>query len=387
VVLKLNDRTAQGILGYTGKAPRWGIAFKFAAEQVTTIVEDIVLQLGRTGVLTPVAHLRPVLVAGSTVSRATLHNFDEINRLDIRIGDTVILQKAGDVIPDIVSVLIEMRTGKEKIFKFPTHFPLCGGDGSVERVPGQSAYRCVYKNSFAQQKRKLYYFVSKKVFNIDGLGPKVIDALLDADLISNFDDIFTLKRGDLEALPRFGDKSIDNLLSSIEKSRSISLGRFIAGLSIEQVGEETALDLANYFKTAEKFEGATEEELQNLNGVGPVVAKAVVEWFNPPAGGKENRKLYENLLKQVIIQKVPPQARDEKQKLFEKTFVLTGTLETMSRDEAKDKIRSNGGEVSSSVSKNTSYVLAGAEAGEKIQKAEKLGVEILTEKQFLNLLT
>ncbi len=380
IVVKVNNREYQDVLGYTGKAPRFGIAFKFTAEQVTTIVEDITLQIGRTGVLTPVAHLRPVLVAGSTVSRATLHNEDEIKRLDVRIGDTVVLQKAGDVIPDIVSVVKELRSGKEKMFKFPTHFALCGGDGRVERIPGQVAYRCVNKNSFAQQKRKLYHFVSKHVFDIDGCGPRVVDALLEAGLISNFDDIFSLKRGDLESLPRFGEKSVENLLNSIEKAKDVTLARFIAGLSIGQVGEETAIDLANYFKTAEKFEGATFDELQNLNGVGPIVAESVIEWFKD----KENKKLFGNLLKQVHIKSVQGQTLHKK--LAGKTFVLTGSLESMSRDEAKDKIRALGGEISSSVSKNTSFVVAGSEAGEKLAKAEQLGVKILNEKEFLNML-
>ncbi|MDB5254037.1 MAG: ligase, NAD-dependent [Parcubacteria group bacterium] len=380
VVLKLNERRAQQILGYTGKAPRWGIAFKFAAEQVTTVVEDIVLQLGRTGVLTPVAHLRPVTVAGSTVSRATLHNEDEIKRLDVRIGDTVILQKAGDVIPDIVSVVKEMRTGKEKPFIFPTHVAVCGGDGRIERIPGQAAYRCVNKNSFGIQKRKLYHFTSKHVFNIDGLGPKIIDALLQVELISTFDDIFTLKKGDLEALPRFGEKSVDNLLRSIEKARNVTFARFIASLSIPQVGEETARDLAQHFKTPEKFEKATEAELEALNGVGPVVAAAVVEWFKE----KENRELYKKLLHQVRVE--PERAAAKKGTLSGLTFVLTGTLPTLSRDEAGDMIRAEGGKVSGSVSKNTSFVLAGEEAGEKLDTAMKLGVKVIDEKEFLNML-
>lgn len=383
VVVKVNSRQYQETLGYTGKAPRWGIAFKFKAEQVTTVVEDITLQIGRTGVLTPVAVLRPVLVAGSTVSRATLHNEDEIRRLDVRIGDTVVLQKAGDVIPDIVSVVRELRTGREKEFKFPNHFPLCGGDGSIERIPGQVAYRCVAKNSFAQQKRKLYHFVSKHVFDIDGMGPKVVDALLEAGIISNFDDIFTIKKGDLEVLPRFGEKSINNLLESINKARSVSLARFIASLSISQVGEETAIDLAEHFKTAERFAKATAEELTNLNGVGPIIAREIITWFKD----KENKKLFERLLKQIKI-KIGQHSvlTKQAQKLSGKVFVLTGTLESMSRDEAKDKIRALGGNVSSSVSKNTDYVVAGSEAGEKLEKANELGVKVLSENEFKNLL-
>ncbi|MFZ2763834.1 MAG: NAD-dependent DNA ligase LigA, partial [Minisyncoccia bacterium] len=320
VVVKVNDRKFQESLGFTGKAPRFGIAFKFAAEQVTTVIEDITLQIGRTGVLTPVAILRPVLVAGSTVSRATLHNEDEIIRKDIRVGDTVVLQKAGDVIPEVVRVLEELRTGKEKVFKFPTHFPLCGGDGRIERVPGQVAYRCVSKNSYEQQRRKLSYFVSKRVFDIDGLGPKIIAQLMDAGVISNFNDIFAIKRRDLETLERFGEKSIVNLLQSIEKARTVTLARFIASLSIPQVGEETARDLAEYFKTADKFAKVSLEELQALDGVGPIVARAVVDWF----GEKENKKLFEKLLKQVNIAKEV----GEKQTghLAGKSFVLTGTL-------------------------------------------------------------
>jgi len=380
VVVKVNNRKYQEALGYTGKAPRWGIAIKFKAEQVTTVVEDITLQIGRTGVLTPVAILRPVLVAGSTVSRATLHNEDEIKRLDVCIGDTVVLQKAGDVIPDIVSVVKELRTGREKEFKFPTHFPLCGGDGRIERVPGQVAHRCVAKNSFTQQKRKLYHFVSKHVFDIDGMGPKVVDALLEAGIISNFDDIFTIKKGDLELLPRFGEKSIENLLKSVEKARSVTLARFIASLSILQVGEETAIDLSEYFGTPERFAEATLDELENLNGVGPIVAKSVVDWF----GDKENKKLFERLLKQIHIEN--SKLKIENSKILGKVFVLTGTLESMSRDEAKDKIRALGGNISSSVSKNTDYVVAGSEAGEKLQIADELGVRVLSENEFLNML-
>ncbi len=379
VVVKVNDRSAQEKLGYTGKAPRFGIAFKFPAEQVTTVVEDITLQIGRTGVLTPVAVLRPVLVAGSTVSRATLHNEDEIRRKDIRIGDTVVLQKAGDVIPEVVSVVLEMRTGKERMFKFPTHFPLCGGNGLIERIPGQAAYRCVEKNSFEQQKRKLSHFVSRGVFDIDGLGPRIIDKLMQADIVSNFDDIFTIKRGDLETLEGFKDKSVENLLAAIEKARDVTLPRFIASLSIPQVGSETARDLAKHFQTAEKFAEASLEELRVIEGVGPVVAEAVVAWFRD----KENKKLFERLLKQVRVEGVK---RVEKGGLSGKKFVLTGTLESLSREEAKEKIESLGGSVSGSVSQKTDFVVAGSEAGEKLAKAEALGVAVLDEDAFLALL-
>ena len=379
VVVKLNDRRSQEILGYTGKAPRWGIAFKFSAEQVTTVVEDITLQIGRTGVLTPVANLRPVLVAGSTVSRATLHNEDEIKRLDVRVGDTVIIQKAGDVIPDVVSVVKELRPKNSKPFKFPTNFPLCGGDGRIERIPGQAAYRCVAKNSFAQQRRKLSYFTSKHCFDIVGFGQKTVDQLLEAGVISTFDDIFKITYGDLEALPRWQEISINKLLAGVEKARRVTLARFIASISIPQVGEETARDLAAHFKTVEKFAAASEEELTVIEGVGPVVAAAVREWFKD----KENKKIFDNLLKEVSIAR---EKAESKGVFTGKTFVLTGTLPTLSRDEAGDMIRAQGGKVSGSVSKNTDYVLAGESAGEKLDKAKELGVKIISEEDLKSLL-
>jgi len=380
VVVKVNSISNQQTLGYTSKAPRFGIAFKFAAEQVTTVVEDITLQLGRTGVLTPVAILRPVLVAGSTVSRATLHNEDEIKRKDIRVGDTVVIQKAGDVIPEVVRPVVEMRTGKERAFKFPSHFSLCGGDGRIERVPGQVAYRCVAKNSYEQQRRKLAHFASRNVFDIDGLGPKIIAQLMSAGLVSNFDDIFNLKKGDLETLERFGEKSIENLLSSIEKAREVTLARFIASLSIPQVGEETGRDLAQHFSTAGRFAAASHEELEAIEGVGPIIASAIKNWF----ADKENKKLFEKLLKQVRIKK--EQTIGISKHLSGMKFVLTGTLTNISREEAKEKIRERDGEVSESVSKKTDYVITGADPGEKLAKAQELGVRILNEQEFRSLL-
>lgn len=381
VVVKVNEKDLQDTLGYTGKAPRFGIAFKFPAEQVTTVVEDIVLQVGRTGVLTPVAHLRPVSVAGSTVSRATLHNEDEIKRLGVKIGDTVILQKAGDVIPQVVSVLKEMRTGKEKSFKFPKKVDVCGGDGSIEKIPGQVAYRCVNKNSFGQQKRKFHHFVSKKAFSIDGLGPSIIDVLLEENLISSYDDIFSLKKGDLLLLPRFAEKSVDNLLESIEKAREVELPKFLVGLSIDQVGEETTIDLAKHFGLLEKLQKATLEELESVYGIGDVVAKSIYDWFRD----KNNQHLLEKLLTQVKIKKVGHRMAHQK-KLVGKRFVLTGAMKVVGRDEAKEKIRELGGSISSSVSKNIDYVVAGEKAGSKLDKAEELGLKVLGEKEFLKLI-
>ncbi len=403
IVIKVNEIAAQKAIGYTGKAPRFGIAFKFPAEQVTTIVEDIQLQVGRTGVITPVAHLKPVLVAGSTVSRATLHNEDEIQRLDIRIGDTVILQKAGDVIPDIVKVLTELRTGREKPFKFPTHVAECGGDGRIERIPGQAAYRCVIKDSGVMHRRRLHHFVSKKCFDIDGMGPKQIDLLIEHNLVSTADDIFTLKKGDLLALPRFAEKSVDNLITSIDRSRKVSLPRFLFALSIDHVGEETAEDIAKHFGSLDAvieaanmkglMEGHSPKErvpknlalFSVIDGVGEVVAESLVKWFQDAA----HKDLIKRLRKHVTVENFSRGATNNRRisgdrDFFEgKTFVLTGTLETMSRDEAKEKIKERGGNTSGSVSSKTDYVLAGAEAGSKLDKAEALGVKVIDEKEFL----
>lgn len=379
VVVKVDSRKIQERLGYTGKAPRWGIAFKFPAEQVTTVVEDIVFQVGRTGVITPVAELRPVLVAGSVVSRATLHNEDEIARLDVRIGDTVVLQKAGDVIPDIVSVIKELRTGKEKPFVFPTHIPECGGDGRIERIPGQVAHRCVVRDSLALMKRKFYYFVSRSAFDIEGCGPKVIDALLDAGLISTFPDLFKLKRGDVLALPRFAEKSADNLLESIEKARMVTLPRFLISLSIDHVGEETAYLIADRFGTLEKIMNTRREEFESIEGIGPVVAESLSSWF----ADTNHKKLVSSLQKEVVIEKVK---KSNKMPLSGKSFVLTGTLSSLERTVAEEKIRTLGGDVSSSVSKKTSYVVVGENPGSKVDKARTLGVPILGEDDFLKLI-
>lgn len=382
IVIKVNSRKDQEFLGHTGKSPRFGTAFKFPAEQTTTKLLDITLQLGRTGVLTPVAVLEPVSVAGSTVSRATLHNEDEINRKDVRIGDTVVIQKAGDVIPEVVGPLKELRTGKEKKFIFPKKFPLCGGDGSIERIPGQAAYRCVAKNSYEQQRRKLEHLASRRIFDIEGLGPKIIKQLMAAEIISNLDDIFRIKRGDLEPLERFGEKSIENLLEAIEQARSVELHRFIASLSIPQVGDETARDLAHHFRTAERFSKAKVSDLESLNGVGPVVSQAIVSWF----ADKENKHLFERLLKQVHIKRVENNEVSGGGKFLGTSFVITGTLSEMTREEAKEKIRKLGGSVRSSVSPKTDYVVIGENPGEKFDKAREFEVKTINEKEFISML-
>jgi DNA ligase (NAD+) len=375
IVLKVNERRFQEALGYTGKAPRFAIAFKFPAEQVTTIVEDITLQVGRTGVLTPVAHLRPVSVAGTTVSRATLHNEDFIKEKDVRIGDTVILQKAGDIIPEIVQVLPEFRGGKEKIFRFPKKSPLCGGDGSIERVPGTAFHRCVSQNSFEQTARRISYFSGKSAFDIDGLGPKTVTLLMEHDLISDPADIFELTLDELLALPRFDTLSANNLIKAIHDKKKVPLSRFLTSLSIPQVGEETAILLSKYFRDIKKLLKAGEEELTSIHGVGEETARSIAAYLED----SENALLIERLLSHVQVSK----DEGNSGRLKGMTFVLTGTLSSLSRDEAKERIRREGGEVSGSVSRKTSYVVLGENPGSKRDEAERLGVPILREAAFL----
>lgn len=382
IVVKVNEIALQERMGYTGKAPRFAIAFKFPAEQVTTVVEDIVLQVGRTGVLTPVAYLRPVLVAGTTVSRATLHNEDEIRRLDVRVGDTVILQKAGDVVPDIVSVLTELRPPKTKPFRWPTTVAECGGEGEIERVEGQAAWRCRDRNSFSVLRRKLRYFASRGALNIEGLGPSTVDALLEAGMVETPADFFTLKEGDLLALEGFAERSASKLVDAIKKTaKGVSLSRIVTALSINQVGEETAILLAQNFKTIDDIAGASEDDLAAINGIGPIVAGEIYGWFKD----KENKKLVTQLKKHIQIQSEKVSGKHTLP-FAGKTFVLTGGLGSMGRDEAKEKIRALGGAVSGSVSKKTDYVVAGDDAGSKLDKAEDLGVKILTEQEFLKLI-
>jgi DNA ligase (NAD+) len=376
IVLKLESREAQAALGYTGKAPRFAVAFKFPAEQVTTIVEDITLNVGRTGVVTPLAHLKPVSVAGTTVSRATLHNEDFIKDRDIRIGDTIILQKAGDIIPEVVQVLTEFRTGKEKKWKFPKSTPLCGGDGRIERIPGQAAYRCVVRGSFNEQFKKLVHFASKGALDIDGLGEKTVLLLLEKQLVGEYDDFFDLTRDELLSLEGFKDKSATNLLDSLQSARTQPLDRVLVGLSILHVGAETAVVLAQQFGTMGKLRKATLAQLEQVNGIGTVVAQSVAEWF----GDAENQAVLDRLLKHLTITETAGVV--ENGPLHGMTVVVTGTLENFSREEAEQAVRNAGGSVAGSVSKKTSFVLAGENAGSKLEKAESLGVEVIDEKEF-----
>jgi len=376
VVVKVNEREYQKLLGHTGKGPRYAIALKFPAEQVTTVVENIALQVGRTGKLTPVAHLRPVSVAGTTVARATLHNEDFIKEKDIRIGDTVILQKAGDIIPEIVQVLPEFRSGKEKPWRFPKTSPLCGGDGAIERVEGEAAHRCVASGSYVVQERKLAHFAGKSALDIDGLGRKTVALLMQHELVSEFDDFFELTRDELLALPSFKEKSADNLLSALETGKRVPLNRLLVGLSIDHVGEETALVLSQEFKTLKALREASEEALQAVEGVGDIVAHAVYAWFSD----KGNIEMLTRLEKHLVVEEVAgPVASGPLQGM---TVVVTGTLLGFSRQEAEARVRQAGGNVSGSVSKKTSFVVAGENAGSNRSKAEALGVEVIDEEEF-----
>lgn len=391
VVIKINERDLCEILGYTAKAPRFGIAYKFKAEEVTTVVEDIIVQVGRTGALTPVAHLRPVLVAGSTVSRATLHNEDEIRRLDVKIGDTVILRKAGDVIPEVVEVVKDLRTGKEKNFKMPTKCPVCGSTVSKGTIGSKSeessALYCTNRKCFAQELEHHIHFVSRKGMDIDGLGEKIVEQLVEEGLISNCADFFELTKGDLEPLERFADKSADNLILAIEKSKKVTLSKFLYALGIRHVGEETAEIIANHLGSIEKIREAIQTPrtvfgVSEIPGIGAVIAESIGNWFSD----SHNKKVLEHLLIHVNIVN-PQKLKAKTYKLSGLTFVLTGTLSKMSRDEAKDKIKKLGGKVSSSVSGNTDYVVAGEEPGQnKMDDAKKFEVKTIDEKEFLKMM-
>jgi DNA ligase (NAD+) len=377
VVIKVNDVATQRLLGYTAKAPRFGIAYKLPATQTTTIVTAITLQVGRTGVVTPVAELQPVFIDGSTVSRATLHNYDQIKRLDVRVGDTVILQKAGDVIPEVVEVLTTLRPSKTVAYAFPTHVSACGGDGAIWQRPGEVAWRCVSLDSSMIHRLRLYYAVSKVAFNIDGVGPKLIDALLDKNLISTLPDLFRLKKEDFLSLPNFKEKAAENAFQSIQKARHQSLTTILISLSIEQVGEETARLLARHFGSVHALLTARKDEIAMIHGVGETIATEVVDWCRDI----HNRRYIDDLLSVVTIE--PELAVGTG--LAGKSFVITGTL-SESRDEIKKRLRQAGGTVVGSVSKNVSYVIAGEKAGSKLAEANRLGVAVINEADLRELL-
>lgn len=395
VVVSVNDISQEEAIGVVGKAPRWAIAYKYPAEKATTTVLDITIQVGRTGVLTPLAHFKPVLVAGSMVAKATLHNMDQIARLDIRIGDTVVIQKAGDVIPEVVEVLTKLRTGKEKKFVMPIKCPECGSkvekrEGSAERSflagRGKSsrseisklsvAYYCTNPSCPAKNIRGMVHFVN--ALEIYTVGPKILERLKDEGLITDAADLFTLTEADLSGLERFGEQSAKNIIESIESKKHPELWRFIFSLGIIHVGEETARDLASYFKTFEKLSVAKKEDFDDIPNIGPAVSESISEYFKNPLSKIFLKKLFKSGVKPKMYK-----LQAGSYKLQGKTFVLTGTLPTLSREDAKAKIIALGGKVSSSVSKNTDYVVAGDNPGSKYTEAQKLGVKIIDEDGLL----
>lgn len=364
-------------LGVVGKAPRAGIALKFALKQATTIVEDILVQVGRTGAMTPVAVLKPVNVNGVTITRATLHNEDEIKRLGLKIGDTVAVGRAGDVIPEIILVFKELRTGKEKNFVMPQKCPDC--EDKLIKKSGEVIWYCPNPNCFSRKRRYLGHFVSRSAFNIDGVGPKIINRFLDEGLISDAADLFDLKEGDIFPLERFAEKSSQKIVEKIQSRKEITLGRFIYALGIRNVGEKMAYDLASKFNDLEKIKNLSKEDLEKIVDIGPVVGDSIYTWFHD----KHNLNFLKKLLDKGVVVKHNKKRGD---KLKDKTFLLTGTLEALSRDEAKEKIKALGGEILSSVSKNLNYLIVGENPGGKFDKARELGVKILNEKEFLKII-
>src|SRR3989338_3898251 len=376
IVVIVNNNKIFEKLGVVGKAPRGAIAFKFPQAEATTKVLDIKIQVGRTGAMTPVAVLEAVQVTGITITRATLHNEDEIRRLGLKIGDTVIVGRAGDVIPNIIKVLPELGTGKEKNFKMPEKCPSC----NTKLVKEDVLWRCPNEKCFARQKRNFYHFVSRTAFNIDGLGPKIIDKLLNEGLVKDPADLFDLKEGDLSPLERFAEKSAENLVKTISEKKEITLSKFIYALGIRNIGEETAMDLAKYFRSIKKVKSAKLEDFDKILNIGPVVAKSVYKWFQE----QDNLKFLEKLEKKIKI--ISYKLQTTNYKLSGKSFVLTGSLESMSRDEAKQKIRELGGDISESVSSKTNYVIVGRDPGSKVDKAQKLGIKINTENEFAKMI-
>jgi DNA ligase (NAD+) len=378
VVVKVDSFDMQRDLGEKSRSPRWAIAWKFPPRQATTVVEDIVPQVGRTGVITPVAHLKQVEVSGVMVSRATLHNWEEMERKDIRKGDTVIVERAGDVIPAVVRVLTEKRQGTEVALPVPESCPICGG--AVVRVEGEVAFRCIGLACPAQLLERLKHFASRRAMDIDGLGERLIDQLLRLKLVQDVADIYYLKEEDFMQFDRMGKKLAENLLNAIENSKTRDLSRLIFGLGIRHVGEHTAKLLASSFGSLENLAQATEEELTSIREVGPQVAESISDFFK----NEENLRVIERLAAAGVTPKV--EQKRVGGKFTGKTFVFTGALTRFSRDEAKRMVELEGGHAAGSVSKKTDYVVAGAEAGSKLEKAVQLGVRVLTEEEFLELM-
>ena len=378
IVIKVDRIALQDELGFTGKAPRWAIAYKYAARAGITKLEDIRVQVGRTGKLTPVAMLAPVLIGGTTVRNATLHNMDEIERLGVKIGDWVQVERGGDVIPKVAKVIDDIDHPRgHKTFHMPENCPVCGT--KVVRTEGEVDYRCVNANCPAKLRETILHFASRGVMNIDGMGDALVTQLTERGLVKNVADIYKLKKDDLLSLERMGDKSAQNILDEIENSKKLPLERLIYGLGIRMVGERTAQFLGEHFGSMEALEQAGVEELQNVDEVGPRIAESIVEFFSIPA----NRKLVERLREAGLT--LTGKKKERGTKLAGKTFVLTGTLAKHTRDEAKKMIEDAGGKVTGSVSKKTDYVVAGADAGSKLDKAKELGVAVIDEQEMVRL--
>lgn len=385
IVVNVNNIVLFKKLGVVGKTPRAILAYKFPGEEAATRLLSVAWQVGRTGALTPVATMEPAQIGGTTITHATLHNPDEIKRLGVKIGDTVVLEKAGDVIPKIKSVLLRMRTGHEKSIHIPTKCPICGSDLEYKKIKagkkegaGAILY-CTNKNCFAAEVGRIIHFVSKKAFNMDGVGEKNIEQFVNAGLVRTPADLFTLKKEDIMSLERFAEKSAENTINSIQGAKKVSFARFLYASGIPNVGEEMANVLARHFGALEKLEKAGKDELEKAPDVGEVVANSIIQYFRDA----KNKKLLEDLKNNGV--KIEDVKINHHQPLAGKTFVLTGSMESMTRDEAKDKIRALGGDISSSVSKETDFVVGGAEPGSKYDKAKKLGVKIIDEKEFLRL--
>jgi DNA ligase (NAD+) len=377
VVIKVNSTAIQNELGYTAKAPRWAIAYKYPARQETTVVNDIIVQVGRTGALTPVAVLEPVQVGGVTVSRSTLHNMDEVERLGLQIGDTVLIERAGEVIPHVLKVVKEGKNRKP--FRMPKHCPECGS--TIHKSEDEVAYRCVNAACPAKRKESLLHYASRHAMNIDGLGDKIVDQLVDKGLVKDVADLYSLKEDDVAALERMAEKSAQNLLEEIEGSKKNSLARLIYALGIRFVGERTGQLLAEHFSSLEELASAKEEDLEAVPEVGPKVASAIVEFFSEPA----NRQLIKKLHK-ADVNPTAEKREVKSQKLAGKSFVFTGGLANRSREEAGELVQQHGGKVSGSVSKKTDYVVVGTDPGSKYDKAKELGVPVLTESEFKKLI-
>ncbi|HXV19156.1 MAG TPA: NAD-dependent DNA ligase LigA [Candidatus Omnitrophota bacterium] len=379
LVLKVNDLGQQKRLGVTQKSPRWAIAYKFPAERARTRLLEIGVQVGRTGVLTPVAHLEPVFLAGTTVSRATLHNEDEIRRLDLRIGDWVVIEKSGEIIPQVVEALKEKRTGKEKKFSMPSKCPVCGSE--VEREEEEVAWRCVNVGCTAQIRERLLHFAARKAMDIEGLGDALVAQLVEKGLVRDFAEIYSLKKQTLAELERMGEKSAANLIGQIEASKSRGLSRLLFALGIRHVGVNAARLLAQRYGTMEKLASAAKEEIEEIPAVGGAISESVVEFFK----NKENLKILDKLERQGVVLNEPKRQTSDAS-LSGRTYVLTGALSGFSREEATRLIQDRGGRVSSSVSKKTDAVIAGDAAGSKLAEAKKLGVQVLDETAFKKLL-